>query len=65
MIQNKDTLNGKYYVDKVLQYGIEEGLKTQIYDVDYICWGTPADYEDYEQTNQYWESFIKKESLLK
>ena len=65
MIQNKDTLNGKYYVDKVLQYGIEEGLKTQICDVDYICWGTPADYEDYEQTNQYWETFIKKESLLK
>ena len=61
MIGNKDMLNGKYYVDKVLQYCIDAGLKTQIFDVQYICWGTPQDYEEYEQSIDYWEKFVEKE----
>ena len=63
MIWQKDTLDGKYYVDKVLQYAIKAGLKVGYFDVKYICWGTPKDYEDYEQTISYWKDFAKKENI--
>ena len=63
MIWKGDTLNGKYYVDKVLQYCIEARLKVQYFDIKYICWGTPSDYENYEQTISYWNEFIKKENI--
>lgn len=64
MIWKKDTLNGKYYVDKVLQYAINAGLKVGYFDVKYICWGTPVDYENYECTIAYWKEFVKKEDAL-
>ena len=64
MIWKKDTLGGKYYVDKVLQYCIDGGLKVGYFDVKYICWGTPQDYENYEKTIAYWKDFVKKESAL-
>lgn len=61
MIWNKDTLEGKYYVDKVIQYCIDGGLTVQCFDVKYICWGTPVDYENYENTLTYWNAFSDKE----
>ena len=64
MIWAKDTIDGKYYVDKVLQYCIDAGLKVKYFDVRYICWGTPKDYEDYENTIEYWKSFAKKEGIV-
>jgi len=63
MIWNKDSLNGKYYVDKVLQYCIESNLKVGYFDVKYICYGTPIDYENYESTINYWKEFLKKENI--
>ena len=63
MIWNKDSLNGKYYVDKVLQYCIESNLKVGYFDVKYICYGTPIDYENYENTINYWKEFLKKENI--
>lgn len=65
MIWAKDTLDGKYYVDKVLQYFIDDGLIVQYFDVRYICWGTPKDYEDYEETLKYWSKFYDSEKWLK
>lgn len=64
MIWKKDMLGGKYYVDKVLQYCIEAGLKVQYFDVRYLCWGTPADYELYEQTLTYYTGYSKKEGII-
>jgi len=64
MIWKKDTFNGKYYVDKVLQYYIDAGLKVGYFDVKYICWGTPQDYENYEKTIEYWKEFTKNEGLI-
>ena len=61
MIWKKDTLDGKYYVDKVLQYCIDAGLKVGYFDVKYICWGTPVDYENYEKTIAYWKEFVRQE----
>ena len=64
MISAKDALNGKYFVDKVLQYFIDDGLIVQYFDIKYICWGTPKDYEDYEETIKYWNAFYDVEQWL-
>ena len=65
MIWQQDLVDGKYYVDKVLQYCIDAKLTVQYFDVKYICWGTPEDYEEYEKTIDYWQSFIKQEGSLR
>ena len=61
MIWNKDSLDGKYYIERVLQYYIDAGLTVNYFDVKYHCWGTPADYENYEDTIEYWKTFVKNE----
>lgn len=63
MVSNKDTFKGEYYVDQVIQYAINDGLKVGFFDIDYICWGTPDDYEEYENTIDYWDKFLQKESF--
>ena len=59
MIWANDTIDGKFYVDKLLNYYIEDNLSVKKYDVNYICWGTPDDYELYEKTLNYWKNFYK------
>lgn len=64
MIQNNDRINGEFYVDQVLHYAVVGGLKVKVFEVEkYLCWGTPADYEEYEKTVQYWKSYLEQESL--
>lgn len=60
MIWAKDTIDGKFYVDKLLNYFIRDSLKVKKFNVNYICWGTPEDYEYYENTFNYWKKFTKK-----
>ena len=50
-------VNGEYYVDSLMGELIELGLNVKVFEVeDYICWGTPNDYE----TFVYWQSFFSK-----
>jgi dTDP-glucose pyrophosphorylase len=50
-------VNGEYYVDSLMGELIDMGLKVKVFEVeDYICWGTPDDYE----TFLYWQSFFHK-----
>ncbi len=50
-------VNGEYYVDSLMGELIELGLTVKVFEVDdYICWGTPDDYE----TFVYWQSFFHK-----
>jgi len=65
MIWNKDTLDGKYYVDKVLQYYVDSSKVVTYCDVNYLCWGTPMDYENYEKTIAYWKDFYEEEPWTK
>ena len=65
MIWSGDTEDGKYYVDKVLQYYIKEGLTVKYLDVRYICWGTPLDYENYQKSISYWMNFLKTNKWIK
>jgi dTDP-glucose pyrophosphorylase len=49
--------NGEFYVDDVINRNIENGLKVKVFEVNnYICWGTPDDYETYK----YWQTFFDK-----
>ena len=52
-------VNNEYYVDSLMGELIELGLNVKVFEVDdYICWGTPDDYE----TFVYWQSFFHKSS---
>jgi len=49
--------NGEFYVDDVINQNIKAGLKVKVFEVkNYICWGTPDDYETY----LYWQRFFDK-----
>jgi NDP-sugar pyrophosphorylase family protein len=49
--------NGEFYVDDVINQNIKKGLKVKVFEVEnYICWGTPDDYETYN----YWKDFFNK-----
>ena len=65
MIWSGDSINGKYYVDKILEYYIKEGLNVKYFDVKYICWGTPSDYENYQNSIFYWKNFLKENKWMK
>lgn len=50
-------VNNEYYVDSMIGELISLGYKVKVFEVDdYICWGTPHDYE----TFVYWQSFFHK-----
>jgi len=49
--------NGEFYVDDVINQNINDGLNVKVFSVEnYICWGTPDDYETYK----YWQEFFHK-----
>ena len=49
--------NGEFYVDDVINQNIKDGLNVKVFQVEnYICWGTPNDYETY----LYWQKFFDK-----
>ena len=49
--------NNEYYVDDVINQNIKAGLKVKVFEVEnYICWGTPDDYNTYI----YWQYFFNK-----
>jgi hypothetical protein len=50
-------VNGEFYVDSLMGELVEMGCDVRVFEVDnYICWGTPDDYE----TFVYWQSFFHK-----
>ncbi len=49
--------NNEFYVDDVLNQNIKDELRVKVFQVkNYICWGTPNDYETY----LYWQNFFNK-----
>ncbi len=43
-------VNGEFYLDIVLDQAVADGLNVLVLEVNhYVCWGTPADLEAYEQ----------------
>ena len=64
MIAANDRINGEFYVDQVFKHMLSAGLKVVVFEIDrYICWGTPEDYEIYEDTISYWKAFLDGEKI--
>lgn len=62
MISENDRINGEFYVDQVVKHVLELGYKAKVFEIDrYIGWGTPADYELYQKTFEYWNGFYERE----
>lgn len=60
MIAENDRINGEFYVDQTAKHVLELGYKAKIFDIDrYVGWGTPADYEAYQKTYQYFKEFLE------
>lgn len=65
MINQDDRVNGEFYADQVMQHAVDMGLTVKVMEVDrYFGWGTPKDYQDYEQTIKYWTEFVEEEDWL-
>ena len=57
LLDKNSRVNNEYYVDSLMGELINSGFNVKIFEVeDYICWGTPNDY----QTFVYWQSFFHK-----
>ncbi len=65
MIIENDRINNEFYVDQAIKYCILSGFDVRVFEIDrYICWGTPRDYEDYQNTIKYWRGFLSEEGLI-
>jgi dTDP-glucose pyrophosphorylase len=59
LIDKNIRVNNEYYVDSLIGELINMDFNVKVFEVDdYICWGTPDDYE----TFVYWQSFFHKSS---
>jgi len=48
MIAENRRINNEFYVDECVQDLLDLGYKVKFFEIDqYICWGTPNDYETY------------------
>lgn len=62
MLAENDRINNEFYVDQVAKHVLDLGYKAKVFEIDrYIGWGTPADYELYQKTFEYWNGFYKRE----
>lgn len=65
MIRENDRINGEFYVDQTAKHVLDLGYKAKIFDIDrYVGWGTPADYEGYQNTYVYFREFLAWEGLI-
>jgi bifunctional N-acetylglucosamine-1-phosphate-uridyltransferase/glucosamine-1-phosphate-acetyltransferase GlmU-like protein len=63
MMKNNDRRNNEFYVDQVMKYILQSGLKFKVFEVDqFHCWGTPLELEQYEKTVSYWRDFFARRS---
>lgn len=64
MIRENDRINGEFYVDQTVKHVLDLGYRAKIFDIDrYVGWGTPADYEGYQNTYTYFMAFLMREGL--
>lgn len=62
MIAENDRINGEFYVDQIAKHVLDLGYKAKVFEIDrYIGWGTPADYELYQKSFEYWNEFYERE----
>lgn len=65
MIEKNDRVNDEFYVDQVANHVLELGYQAKVYEIErYIGWGTPEDYENYQNTFEYWKEFCRMEQIV-
>jgi dTDP-glucose pyrophosphorylase len=65
MIKENDRVNNEFYADQVINHVVQLGYRAKVLVVDkYIGWGTPEDYENYNQNLEYWNEFIKSPAYI-
>lgn len=65
MIKENDRVNNEFYVDQVINHVVALGYRAKVFVVDkYIGWGTPEDYENYNNNLKYWTEFIKSPGYI-
>ena len=62
MINTNDRINNEFYADLVVKYCLQNNLQVKVFEVSkYLCWGTPQEYENYENSINYWRKFYQAE----
>lgn len=65
MIRENDRINGEFYVDQTVKHVLDLGYRAKIFDIDrYVGWGTPVDYEGYQNTYAYFRAFLERERMI-
>lgn len=65
MIAENDRINGEFYVDQTVKHVLDLGYRAKIFDIDrYVGWGTPADYEGYQKTWNYFKAFLGDKNIF-
>ena len=63
MIREDDRINNEFYVDQAIKHVLELGYSAKVFEIDrYVGWGTPEDFENYQNTIQYWKDFWREEN---
>ncbi len=66
MIRENDRINNEFYVDQAIKHVLELGYSAKAFEIDrYVGWGTPEDFENYQNTIQYWKDFWREENERK
>ena len=60
MIKSNYRINNEFYVDVAIDFAIKSGLNIHVHEVDqYICWGTPQDFYEYQNWLKYFKKRLK------
>lgn len=63
MILENDRINNEFYVDQAIKHVLDLGYSAKVFEIDrYVGWGTPEDFENYQNTIQYWKDFWREEN---
>lgn len=65
LLDRQIKINNEYYVSMVYNLMIEDGLKTNIFEIENMLqWGTPYDLEVYKSWSEYFSNIVKIQPII-
>ncbi|MCG6154650.1 NTP transferase domain-containing protein [Rubinisphaera margarita] len=56
LVASDERVGGEFYMDVVPNLLLADGCRVEVFEVEkYIGWGTPADYEDFQKWERYFD----------